>query len=39
LWSSNPKKEKTYIARLLRLNRKDLISNLENCKVHCVNCP
>lgn len=39
LWSRNPKKEETYIAKLLRLNKKDLMSNLDNCKVHCVNCP
>lgn len=38
LCSWNPKKEETYIMRLLRLNKKDLMSNLDSCKVHCVNC-
>lgn len=38
LCNRNPKKEETYIARLLRLNKKDLMSNLEICKVYCVNC-
>ena len=39
LFSQNPKKEGTNIARLLRLNKKDLMNNLDTCRVHCVNCP
>lgn len=38
LCSPHTKIEERYIARLLRLNRKDLMSNLDNCKVQCVNC-
>jgi hypothetical protein len=38
LGNLSPKKEETYIERLLRLHKKDLLSNLENCEVRCVNC-
>jgi hypothetical protein len=38
LCSPYTKIEEHYIARLLRLTKKDLISNLDNCQVHCVNC-
>jgi len=38
LYSSDPEKKDPKIEKLLKLARKDLIQELENCEVLCANC-